>query len=62
MSTVPEVIAANQLALPVAAVSVLTDECDPDNLQPINIEDIIKTAQTAEKDLVKIFRRVISSI
>ena len=62
MSTVPEVIAANQLGLPVAAVSVLTDECDPDNLKPIDIEDIIKTAQKAEKDLVKIFRGVISSI
>jgi purine-nucleoside phosphorylase len=29
MSTVPEVIAANHMSLPVAAVSVITDECDP---------------------------------
>ena len=33
MSTVPEVIVANHLGLPVVAVSVLTDECDPDNLK-----------------------------
>ena len=62
MSTVPEVIAANQLGLPVAAVSVLTDDCDPDNLLPINIENIIETARVAEKDLVKIFRKYIASL
>ena len=32
MSTVPEVIVANQLKLKVAAISVLTDECNPDKL------------------------------
>lgn len=56
MSTVPEVIAANQLELPVSAISVLTDDCDPDNLQPINIEEIITIAKTAEQDLIKIFK------
>ncbi|MEM6644394.1 MAG: purine-nucleoside phosphorylase [Bacteroidota bacterium] len=56
MSSVPEVIAANQMGLPVAAVSVLTDECDPDNLEPVNIEDIINTAKKAEKDLVTLFK------
>ncbi len=62
MSTVPEVIAANQLKLPVCAVSVLTDECDPDNLKPINIEDIIATAKNAEKDLVKLFKGLIRAL
>ena len=37
MSTVPEIIVANQLNLKVAAVSVLTDECDPNNLKPVDI-------------------------
>ena len=37
MSTVPEIIVANHLNLPVAAVSVLTDECDPDNLKPVDL-------------------------
>ncbi len=40
MSTVPEVIVANHAGLPCMAISVLTDECDPDNLKPINIKDI----------------------
>ena len=56
MSTVPEVIAANQMGLPVAAISVLTDECDPENLQPINIEEIIAIAKEAEKDLVVLIK------
>ncbi len=62
MSTVPEVIAANQLSLPVSSVSVLTDECDPDNLHPVNIEDIIATAGKAEVHLVTLFKEVIKLI
>ncbi len=62
MSTVPEVIAANQLGLPVAAISVLTDDCDPDNLHPINISDIIATAMAAEKDLITLITKVMSQI
>jgi purine-nucleoside phosphorylase len=60
MSTVPEVIAANQLGLPVAAISVLTDDCDPDNLHPINISDIIATAKSAEKQLIALINGAIS--
>lgn len=62
MSTVPEVIAANQMNLPVSAVSVLTDECDPDNLKPVDIEDIIATAKAAEKDLVVLIRNLIKEL
>ncbi len=62
MSTVPEVIAANQMGLPVSAISVLTDECDPDNLEPVDIEDIIATAKNAEKDLVTLIRELVKTI
>jgi len=62
MSTVPEVIVANHLQLPVAAISVLTDECDPDNLQPVNVEDIIAVAKEAEPKLVNLFRGLTESI
>ncbi len=62
MSTVPEVISANQLQLPVSAISVITDECDPDNLHPINIEEIIAIAQDAEKDLIELFKGVITQL
>ncbi|GAA4275598.1 purine-nucleoside phosphorylase [Aquimarina mytili] len=59
MSTVPEVIVANHLDLPVAAVSVLTDECDPDNLKPIDIDEIIALAGKAEPDMITLFKEVI---
>lgn len=54
MSTVPEVLVANHMKLPCAAISVITDECDPDNLMPIDIEEILKVAEKAEEDLTKI--------
>ena len=47
MNTVPEVIVANQLEMECVAFSVLTDECDPDNLKPIDIEDIMASAKKA---------------
>ena len=62
MSTVPEVIVANQLAMEVVAFSVLTDLCDPDDLQPIDIEDIMAVAKTAEKKLIRIVKALISSL
>lgn len=62
MSTVPEIIVANHLKLPVAAISVLTDECDPDNLQPVHVEEIIKVANQAEPKLVKLFTEIIKTL
>ncbi|MFT5971183.1 MAG: purine-nucleoside phosphorylase, partial [Flavobacteriales bacterium] len=37
MSTVPEVIVANHAGIPCACISVITDECDPENLAPVDI-------------------------
>jgi purine-nucleoside phosphorylase len=56
MSTVPEVITAHHMGLPCVAVSVLTDECNPDHLVPVSLEEIIRTAQTAEPNLNNMFR------
>lgn len=62
MSTVPEVIVANHMSLPVAAVSVITDECDPDNLKPVNIADIIETAGKAEVHLTALFENLVKEL
>jgi len=62
MSTVPEVIVANHLNLPVSAVSVLTDECDPDNLKPVNIQEIIEIAGKAEPDMIVLFKELIEKL
>ena len=62
MSTVPEVIVANHLGIPIAAVSVITDEGDPDNLEPVDIQDILETAGKAEPHMIKLFRELIKRI
>lgn len=62
MSTVPEVIVANQLGLPCAAVSVVTDECDPENLHPVDISEIIAVAGTADGKLSNLFAEVIKAL
>jgi len=62
MSTVPEVIVANHLELPVMAVSVLTDDCDPENLEPVNVEEIIRIAGEAEPRMVSLFKGVIEKL
>jgi purine-nucleoside phosphorylase len=60
MSTVPEVIVANHMGLPCCAISVLTDDCDPDNLKPANISEIIEIAGKAEKKLTKLYVELIA--
>lgn len=62
MSTVPEVIVANHLKLKAAAVSVLTDECDPDNLKPVDISEIIAMAEKAEPNMIILFKELIKSL
>ena len=62
MSTVPEVIVANHLSLPIVAVSVLTDECDPDNLKPVDIAEIISIAEKTEPKMVKLFQELIKQL
>lgn len=62
MSTTPEVIAANHMGLPTLAISVLTDECDYNNLKPVNIEEIIAVAGKAEKVLTVLFEGIIEEI
>lgn len=62
MSTVPEVIVANHMGLPCAAISVLTDECDPDHLAPTKIEDIIEIAGKAEIPLIRLFSQLIGEM
>ena len=62
MSTVPEIIVANHLNLKVAAVSVLTDECDPEHLKPVDISEIIAMAGKAEPDMITLFKGLIKTL
>jgi purine-nucleoside phosphorylase len=59
MSTVPEVIVANHMSLPCSAVSVLTDDCDPDNLKPASFKEIVEVAGKAEGKLTELYVELI---
>jgi len=62
MSTVPEVIVANHMGIKVAAISVITDLCDPDNLKPVDIDDILNNAAIAEKSMTILFRELLKEM
>ena len=62
MSTVPEVIVANHMSLPCCAISVLTDECDPENLAPVDIADILAAAAIAEPQLTTLYTELIKRL
>jgi purine-nucleoside phosphorylase len=62
MSTVPEVIVANHMGLPCCAISVLTDECDPDHLAPVSLEEILAAAAIAEPQLTTLYTELIGRL
>ena len=62
MSTVPEVIVANHMGLPVFAISVITDEGFPDTLKPVILEEIIAIATEAEPKMTQILKDLISNL
>jgi len=62
MSTIPENIAANHMGLKVLGISIVTDECFPDSLKPVNVEEIISTAMKAEPKMTLIMKEVIKRL
>jgi purine-nucleoside phosphorylase len=61
MSTVPEVIAAVHAGMRVLGLSIVTDRCLPDALEPVRIEQILATAATAEPKLGRIVLGVLAA-
>lgn len=59
MSTVPEVIVAVHGGMRVLGISIITDECLPDALEPANVEKIIATAEKAEPNLTQLVAGVL---
>ena len=62
MSTVPEVIVGVHSSMRVLGLSVITDMCLPDALEPVYLPDIIATANAAEKNLRVLVRRVVADL
>jgi purine-nucleoside phosphorylase len=62
MSTVPEVIVAVHAGLRVLGLSIITDQCLPDALEPANVATIIATAASAEPRLTALVRGVLERL
>lgn len=61
MSTAPEARRAKSLNMACLAVSVLTDTCDPDHLEPVTLDEIIAVAGQADKTLSDLFTKLIAA-
>lgn len=62
MSTVPETIVARHMNMRVMAISVITDECFPDALEPVSLADVLAAAGQAEPKLTAVMKGVVEKI
>lgn len=62
MSTVPEVIVARHMGMKVLAISIITDQCLPDALEPVDVPAIIATARAAEPSLTALITAVVARL
>lgn len=60
MSTVPEVIVARQLGLRVLGLSIITDLCLPDALEPASVERILAVAAAAEPRFTALVQGIVA--
>ncbi len=61
MSTVPEVIVARHMDLPVMGVSAITDLCAPGKIKKITIAEVLAAAKAAEPRLRALFRGMVAA-
>ncbi len=62
MSTIPENIVANHMGMKVLGISIITDECFPDNLKSVDVNEIIAAAMKAEPKMTLIMKEVIKRL
>lgn len=62
MSTVPEVIVARHMGLRCLAFSVITDECFPECLAPVELAEIVEAAGHAEPKMTAVMRGVVERL
>lgn len=62
MSTVPETIVARHMGMKVLGLSIITDECFPDHLHPVTLQDVLSAAQHAEPIMTDIVKYVVARI
>ncbi|HTE45715.1 MAG TPA: purine-nucleoside phosphorylase, partial [Gemmatimonadaceae bacterium] len=62
MSTVPEVLVAIHAGMRVLGLSIITDMCLPDSLEPVTIEKVVAVANRAEPNLTALVRGVLERL
>jgi purine-nucleoside phosphorylase len=62
MSTVPEVIVARHMGMRVLGLGIITDECLPDALEPVDVATILAVVARAEPDLTRLTTRVVEQL
>lgn len=62
MSTVPEVIVAKHAGMRVLGVSIITDMCIPETLEPASLEKILAVAGRAEPNLTALVTGVVERL
>jgi purine-nucleoside phosphorylase len=62
MSTVPEAIVAVHEGMKVIGLSIITDRCLPDALEPADITKIIAVAQSAEPSLTRLIGSLVERL
>jgi purine-nucleoside phosphorylase len=62
MSTIPEVIVARHMEIPVFAISAITDLCSPGNIKKVKIEEVLAGAAKAEPGMSLVIRELIKTL
>jgi len=63
MSTVPEVIVARHMSLPVTVISVVSNKCYPtENIQSATVEEMIQVAGEGGKKLAVLLKKLFKSL
>jgi purine-nucleoside phosphorylase len=62
MSLIPETIVAVHGGMEVLALSVITDECFPDALEPVDVPKILAVAAGAEPSVTRLINRVVERL
>lgn len=62
MSTIPENIVANHMGMKVFGMSIVTDECFPESLRPVTLQEMLEAAGVAEPKMTTIFTELIRKL
>jgi purine-nucleoside phosphorylase len=62
MSTIPEDIVAIHMGMKVFGVSIITDECFPESLKPVTLEEVIAVANRAEPKMTAVLKEVVKRL